>query len=404
MPRETSPYIVGDYWLDKRRDGRAKDIWQIARAVKRSVVYRSTGSECLGDAKAILDAFHAEQRALSRQEPGEAEVAPLLMAYWQERGRKSINHCQTGRSIRTFLAFLAQDRVGVRAVVTDLIPATFERFREWRMGPHDFSFKWGGEQISYSSEGVSGATVQRNINDVRAAVHHAEANLRIPASPKIKDLDVRYKSPPRDRQLTLAEMGRIAWYAAHNPELFRFVALQFATAVRPNAAGKFDPAIQYDRRNELIDQHPGADPQTKKRNAVIPAIRPMRPVLRAWTRDGATPVKTHKTAWRIMRRALGLSSDVYPKTIRHTVATILYADDAIPERQIEAMLGHEPTLRRTTRIYAKYRPSHLGKVVKALTTLWLEVSREARRFGADHLLTTEGQGGRIVVVEKARKC
>lgn len=31
MPREDSPYIVGDFWLDKRRDGKSPDTWQIAR-------------------------------------------------------------------------------------------------------------------------------------------------------------------------------------------------------------------------------------------------------------------------------------------------------------------------------------------------------------------------------------
>lgn len=403
MPRLDSPYIVGDYWLDKRRDGRSP-FWQIATAVKRSVVYRSTGCEGLDDAKAALDVFVAEQKARTRQEPNVAEVGPLLMAYWQERGRKAINADQTERSIRTFLAFLAQDQVGARAVVTDLIPATFERFREWRMGPHSFSFKWRGEPYGYESEGVAGATVQRNINDIRAAIHHAEDNLRIPASPRIRDVETRYRSKPRDRVLTMDELARIAWYSAHNPELFRFVVLQFATAVRPMAAAKFDPRIQYDDAAGLIDQHPGAAPQTKKRNAVIPAIRPMKPILRAWAREGASPVTSHKTAWRIMRRALDLSDDVFPKTIRHTVATMLYADDEIPERQIEALLGHEPTLRRTTRIYAKYRPTHLGKAVRALTTLWLEVSRMARAYGADHLLTTKGQGGQIVVVSKAAQC
>lgn len=400
MPRETSPYIVGDFWLDKRRDGRSP-FWQIASAVKRSVVYRSTHCEGIEDAKAVLDAFHAQQKAQTRQEPDKAQVAPLLMAYWQERGRKAINSDQTARSLRTFLAFMAHDQIGVRAVVTDLVPATFERFREWRMAPHSFSLKWGGALADYSSEGVSGATVQRNINDIRAAVHHAEDNLRIPLSPRIRDLDQRYKSKPRDRVLTLDELARIAWYAAHNAELFRFVALQFATAIRPTPALAFDPRKQYDAATGLIDQQPEASPQTKKRNAVIPAIRPFRPVLAAWARDGAKPVGSHKTAWRIMRRVLGLTPDVHPKTIRHTVATLLYANEAVPERQTEAMLGHDPALARTTRIYAKYRPDHLGKAAAALTTLWLTISRMARLYGADHLLTTAGQGGELVVADRA---
>lgn len=407
MPRADSPYIVGDYWLDKRRDGKAAEVWQIATAVKRSVIYRSTHSRGLDDAKGALDAYAAAQKALTRQDAREAEVLPLLMTYWTERGKKAVNHDQTGRSLRTFIGFLMQDRIGIRAVVTDLTPALFERFREWRMSPHGFAIAWGGKQIEYASKGVAGATVQRNINDIRAATHHAEANMRIPLAPRIADINEEYRSPPRERVLSRDEMARIAWYASHNRELFRFVALQFATAVRPNAALKFDPARQYSERTGLIDLQPAASKQTKKRNAIVPAIRPLRTVLRAWAREGAHPVSSHKTAWRNMRRVLGLSADVHAKTIRHTIATILYSDETVPEREIVELLGHEGKLARTTRIYAKYDPARLRNVARVLTTLWRDVSREARTYNADHMLTTGQRGDKFAVVkrsESARIC
>lgn len=108
---------------------------------------------------------------------------------------------------------------------------------------------------------------------------------------------------------------------------------------------------------------------------------------------------SHRTAWRIMRRTLDLSSDVYPKTIRHTVATLLYADESVPEREIVELLGHEGQLARTTRIYAKYDPTRLRNASRVLTKLWCQVHRSARSYGADHLLTTAGQGGKLIVVE-----
>ncbi len=212
--------------------------------------------------------------------------------------------------------------------------------------------------------------------------------------------DQRYQSPLRERVLSIDEMARIAWYASHNPSLFRFVALQFATAIRPAAALKFDPARQYDDGTGLIDLQPEASPQTKKRNAVIPAIRPFRPVLRAWTEEGAKPVSSHKTAWRIMRRVLQLTDDVHPKTIRHTIATLLYADDTVPEREIVEMLGHEGKLARTTRVYAKYDPTRLKAATRSLTTLWLQVSRAAKHYAADHLLTTGMRGDPFSVAPK----
>ena len=351
-----------------------------------------------------MDAFIDQLRSLGPQESREASVAAMLINYWTEKGRKAINFDQTSRSLRTFLAFLIQDTVGAQAVVNDLTPVLFERFREWRMGSHAFNLAWFGRQYDYSSEGVSGATVQRNINDVRAAIHHAEDNLRIPFAPRIKDLDPTYRSPPRERVLTIEEMGKIAWFASHNPALFRFVALQLATGVRPMAAIAFDPVTQYDDTRGLIDLQPGAAPQTRKRNSIIPAIRPIRPVLRAWALEGADVVKSRKTAWRNMRLTLGLSNDVHSKTIRHTVATMLYEDESVPERQIVELLGHDGKLARTTRIYAKYNPARLRAVVRSLTRIWLQVSREARTFGSDHSLAKGFSGGKLAVVRKSEQC
>lgn len=353
-----------------------------------------------------MDAWIDAQKSLEFQRPEEAGVATMLVNYWHERASKAVNSDQASRSLRTFLAFLLQDRVGAHAVLNDLTPSLFERFREWRMSPHQFKVPWAGEVHEYGSEGVSGATVQRNINDVRAAVHHAESNRRIPAAPKIPDIDPRYRSKPRDRVLTEDEMARILWYSCHSPSLFRFVALQMMTSVRPQAALAFDPTTQYDPRSGLIDTQPEALPQTKKRNAIIPAVRPLRPILAAWAKEGADTVASRKTAWRIMRRTLGLSDDVFPKTIRHTVATWLYEMEWVPERQISEMLGHadDTGLSRTSRIYAKYRPDRMGKVVKGLTIIWLRVSRAARVYASDHTLTTVGQGGQLKVCRSGEEC
>ena len=289
MPRRDSPYIVGESWLDKRRDRKSPTIWQIAsyKPASRSVIYRSTHESCLAQAKAKLDAHHAEERARGKQKPDEAQIIPLLLAYWHEKGKGSINAVQVGVSIRQFVGFLLQDSTGPAAVVTDLTPMLVERFRRWRMGPHSYEVPWQGKQYQHTSPGVVGATVDRAINDVRAAIGHAHENDRLPFAPKIKPLDARYKSRPRDRVLTYDELARILWYAGHSPELFRFVALQLATAVRPMAAAKFDPRIQYDFSTGLIDLQLAAAPQTKKRNAVIPAIRPLQVILKGWAASGS---------------------------------------------------------------------------------------------------------------------
>jgi integrase len=389
VSRETSEYILGDFWLDFRRDGKSPGIYQIARydTETRSVIYRSTRKKRLDEARAELDAQFEAQRAKGRQDPRDARVVPILVLYWQEKGCKNKNSDQTGRSLRTFIGFLLQDSVGPSAVVTDMVPVVFERFREWRMGKHDFNINWGGRDYEYASDGVAGDTVDRNLNDIRAAINHAQDNMRISYAPKIKAVAEKHLNPYRERVLTIDELARIVWYAKHFPALFRFVTLQICTSVRPEAAKAFNPATQYRDRFGLIDLQPDEAGRTKKRNAIIPAIRPMRVVLKAWIKDGHKPITSNKTAWREMRKVLGLSSDVHAKTIRHTIATWLYNDPSVPERQVSEMLGHEGNLKRTTKIYAKYNPHLLAEVVRALTKIWVEVSREARRYAADHSLT-----------------
>lgn len=255
------------------------------------------------------------------------------------------------------------------------------------MGRHGFTVPWGGRTLPYENKtGVGGATVQRHISDIRAAVNYARDNLRIARAPKIKNVDRRYKSRHRNRILTLEELSR--------------------TSVRPMAAARFDPRLQYDDRAGLIDTQPFEAPQTKKRNVVIPAVRPFRVVLRAWTKAGANRLGNRKTAWRFMRRTLHLDPEIQPKTIRYTIAAWLYEMDWVPERQISEMLGHiddgsdTQGLARISRIYVKYRPEKLGKVVKALSIIWMKVSRATRAFGSTHLLATERQGRKYVVKRK----
>jgi integrase len=350
----------------------------------RQVIYRSTHKKLVDDAKAALDAFFADQKAKQPQHPTEARVIPLMGTYWQEKGRKVVNHDQTARSIRTVIGFLMQDESGVNAVVTDLIPAWVERFREWCMGEHNFLVPWKGSKIAHNSPGVGGATVDPFLNDLRAAVNYAEDNVRILFSSKIKSVDPKYRSKPRERVLTIDELARITWYSFHFPDLFRFVALQIGSAVRPDAAMQFDPRRQYNSRTRLIDLQPDEALQTKKRNAILPAIRPLRPVLLAWGRSNNPPVKSRKKAWRTMRNVLGLSDDVLPKTIRHTIATLLYSNHDVPERQVSELLGHTSKLERTTRIYAKYDPAMLREAGIALSSIWIDISRTARAYSAVH--------------------
>jgi Phage integrase SAM-like domain len=408
MGRETSPYIVGDYWLDKRRDGKSPDVWQIARYVPgtRSIIYKSTKCRTIEAAKPIIHAYDAQSRALAFQPNTDAKVIPQLILYIKEKEAANaiVNIAQSKSSMRAFIGFLMQDDITVDATFADLKKAVWKRFMAWRKGPHSYSVLWGNKEFNHTSQGVSGETIQRNLDDVRAALNHAEEEERVGAAPRVTTVDKRDRSKPRDTRLTVRQMGAIVGYASqHSPGAKRWVLHMIATAGRPDAALQFDPATQID--GQLIDLHPAAWRETDKMNPVVPMIQPMKPVYDEWLACPHVPVKSRKTWWRQMRKLLGFDNKVIPKTIRHTIGTMLRSM-SVPGSQISGLMGHDdPEMKRTTGVYAKYDPQYLGKAKRALTNIFEKVLVEADKWNADHLLTKETRAkGRFVPakIEKRR--
>lgn len=398
MGREDSPCIYGDYWLDKRRDGKSPTVWQVTwyEPKSRAIRYRSTRTERLDDAKAFLRAHEEREQAKRAQRAEDAMVIPLLFNYWEERGRKRRSRSQIASSIRQFIGFLMQDEAGDGVTVAELNGALFERFREWRMGPHGYDVPWAGASIAFQSKGVSGEAVSRNLDDVRAALHYQADNNRLPYKPIVKPLEAEYRSPPRDVRLTVDQMGEIIGYCAYDIASLRWVLLMLATAVRPDAALAMDPKRQY-HGGDVIDLHPPAWPRTKKVNPVVPLIPEFKPWVEAWRDHPHVSVASRKIAWRTMRAALKLPANIVPKTIRHTVATELRSRGVRAE-EIETLLGHR-VHKRTTAVYAKYDPTYLREAKAALSTYWNECCTAANRWLAVHLLST-GRFQRKVVVAK----
>lgn len=413
MSRETSPYIVGDFWLDQRRDGKSPGIWQIARYAEqsRSVVYRSTRKRSVELAKPVIHAHVEAERAKSLQPVEDAEAVPQLLLYWKEHGQHTRKPGTIATSLRAFIGFLMQDHLGTRATIADLKPVAFDHFRRWRMQEHSFHVPWGGKAFPVDSQGVSGEAVQRNLDDERAALNRAARNGRIPYAPKVPSVPTHLRSPARDVRVTLPQLGAMLGFAQagglDDGGSLRLLLLLTATACRPEAALAFDPRAQW--HGATIDMHPPEWPRTKKRNPVLPTIRPMRLVLRQWQKDGASAVLSRRIAWRTMRRALGLPAAVIPKTIRHTIATEM-PSRGVPAEQISGILGHT-AMDRTTEVYAKYAPAYLAEARRVLTTIFVEVLRHRRRWLADHLRTEVGKRaggggceGRRERIGRLRRC
>lgn len=402
MGREAARYTVGDYWLAKRRDGKSADIWQIAAysAKSRSVVYRSTKRKALDEAKAVIHAYVDQQLAEAPQEVADAKILPQLMLYWDEHGQHAINSGQLAHSVRVWMAFFMQDTTTASVTIGQLNKAVFERFRKWRMAPHSYSVRWQGEQYAHTSKGITGESVQRNLDDFRAAINHAVSNNRIPYAPKVPSILTTLRSPARDVRLTIDQLGAVLGFVWSDRPTRRWIQMMIATAARPDASLAFDPHLQ--DKGDLLDmQHPDK-PRTKKRNPTVPTIAPLRPMLDAWKRDTThRAAKSRKRAWNTMRRALGLDADIIPKVIRHTIATELRRR-GVPSEEISGLLGHVG-INRTTAVYAKYDPTYLGKARDVLTTIYQESFRAAAKWRADHLRTKVGNGPTIVIDKIAEK-
>ena len=390
-------YTVGRFWLAEREQSPFLQIrWYDERAkVTRS---KSSGCRSLDDAIPVILAHHANDLADGRQEPSAAMVATTIIQYWREHGRTRINAAATANSLRVFLAFLDRDAVTIAATLDDMRPEVFRRFMRWRMKPHSYELEWQGETYAYTSKGVSGESVQRALDDVRAAFNHAVAEGRIPYAPKVPAVPTEHRSPPREHTLTIEQLGAIVGYAAYDIEALRWVLAMIATACRPDAVLKWNVAAQWRGRGPVFDTHPQGAPRTKKRNAVVPVIDEFRPWLEAWADSPHPPVKSRKTWWRTMRDALDLPDEIVPKTIRHTIATELRRR-GVSLTDIAGLLGHLSES-RITQVYAKYDPSRLPHAKQELSAIWREVCAEANKWLANHFRVTPAYGVSISVARK----
>jgi integrase len=410
MSRDDSPFIFGDYWLDKRRDGKSPDIWQIAsyQPKSRSVVYRSTKQRTveLDAAKAILRTFEAEQRSTAKgQDAAEAELLPHLFHYLREHGPDVKRLDTIKSSFRAWIGFLMQDELTTGCTIADITPAVAARFRRWRMGPHSWEVPWDDKIYRHQSEGASGQAVQRNIEDLRSALLHGEGERRFEA-PKVPSVrkSLRKKKRPA-KLLDVKTLGAITGYAKQDEEEgpYRELALMVATACRPGVAQAFDPRSQW--QGDVLDLQPEDIEETDKRNAVVPVIEPLKPVLEAWKKNPHDPVLSRKRWWRTARRVLGIG-DVRPYDIRHSVATML-DNSGVPGVQISGVTGHMPSTRNiartTSQHYLHYDPHNCPQAKRALTRFYRSVMAEADQWTADHLRTKPEYRRPIAIVSRVQE-
>lgn len=409
MARENSPLIIGDYWLDKRRDGKSPDIWQIAHysPESRSVIYRSTKRRTVDveAAKEILRTHEAGARSTQQGQAAEvSELLPHLFNYLREHGPDvgRLDTCKS--SFRAWIGFLMQDEhLDTGAKVADITPSVVARFRRWRMGPHSWNVEWGGKPYNHRSTGVTGHAVQRNIDDLRAALNHAEGERRTLA-PKVPSVNKKLRQKKFKAPLTPKQLGAIWGYAKQDIGVWREIALMMGTTCRPGVALAFDPETQW--QGDIIDLQPEGRDLTDKRNAMVPAIDPLKPILQDW-RDSPHPkVASRKQWWETARRALSMP-DVEAYDIRHAVTTFM-DDQGVPGAQLSGIAGHIPESRKIARTtsdhYLHYNPHNATKGKRALTKFFRLVEAAAGQWIADHRRTIPVRGRPISIERTTIEC
>lgn len=409
-------FRLGPYWLAKRRDGRS-DNWHITWYDPSTGTEgrKSTRTRDFEEAKSLLTEHYLTSTRKVKEPTDQALAALVLGTYLEDHAAGSQSEERALISIQHFISFVEQEQAAGRIVgaakVADITPRLIRRYIAWRKGPHSYRYEGAsGEEVTFESPGVAGNTISRDLSDIRSAFNKAVKDGDLAAAPVIPDVAKKDKSPPRDRVLTPQEFARLLDNASDH--LFLYLLLAFCTAGRPGAILELGPK-NVDWTNDLISLVQPGKVQTRKRRAVLPIGKALKPWLIGCTADtfvnfvpphrSPDPVKHResgikprsvlsiKTAFRAARSRAGLGKEVIPYTIRHTVATEL-RKRGVPQWEVAAFLGHAAM--STTDAYAKYDPSYLQKAVNAIDDYFEELKAHTQR----HVRNLEG----VVEIKKKR--
>jgi len=206
-------------------------------------------------------------------------------------------------------------------------------------------------------KGIASATVNTELSRLRSCLHWAAAERKIGYSPKVW---VPPPGRPRDRVLSPDEAKALILAArAGDFHVGVFTVLLFATGGRHSAITdlKWDQ-LDFERGIINLDDDLPPDPMHKTwrkgRAAVVMSVMARAALLEAWdarTSDyvvehGGRQVKSCRAGFANAVARAGLSDDITPHVIRHTVAT--WANGKVQTAFTAQLLGHrdEATTRR----------------------------------------------------------
>jgi len=347
-------FQLGEYWLSKRPNSpQWCRTWFDAET--RQTRRASIGTDDLEAAKEALAAWFTLNGRRDREDARSVVLATVCARYQDKQGQ----HVRSAGIQRRNLTIILEALPPGITVGEFTLERQMEATRKLR------------------GMGYADGTIKRAMGAVKAAVNFAWKNGEIDRPIPFGTLP---DGQPRERILSLEEIAAL-WDATEPRHLQTFIMMLLGTAARPEAILQLT-RFQCDTARGIIDLNPPGRSQTKKRRPVVPMPDFLVPWIESATGHlvqwKGKPIQKINKTWRTIREAAGLSDDVVPYSIRHTVATELRAR-GVPELEIAGMLGHAMPNFRTTGRYAKYAPDYLGKAREALDNLAEEVGRIASR-------------------------
>lgn len=215
--------------------------------------------------------------------------------------------------------------------------------------------------------GIKDGTIHTELGHLRMVLLWAEKQRLIDKAPAIER---PAKPEPKDTYLTKDE-ARALMDAANVPHIRLAMLLMLGTGARNEAALQLTwDRVDFERR--VIQLRNPFDKQRRKGRATVPMNDTLRDSLDEAKKGALTPyviewagkpVKSIKRGLKAAGEAIK-RPDVSPHMLRHSAAVWL-AEDGHSMWEIAQFLGHDD-VKTTTKVYARYSPTHLRKLADSL--------------------------------------
>lgn len=215
--------------------------------------------------------------------------------------------------------------------------------------------------------GIQDGTIHTELGHLRMVLLWAKKNKLIADAPHIERPQ---KPEPKDAHLTRDEV-RALIDAAKAPHIALAVRLMIGTGARNEASLQLTwDRVDFERR--MIRLRNPFDKSRRKGRATVPINDTLFAALNEARRLSVTnfvvewagePIKSIKRGLKAAGVAIG-RPDVSPHMLRHSAA-VWMAEDGHSMDEISQYLGHDD-VKTTTRIYARFSPTHLRKLADSL--------------------------------------